>query len=47
MLGTSLSRPDGPRLWAGRSTRVEQIRVSSFLLCLLMKFTELAQEVYL
>ena len=37
--------PDGPR--SGRSARVEQIRVSSFLLCLLTKFTELAQGVYL
>jgi hypothetical protein len=31
--------PDGPRLWPGRSARAEQIRVPSFLLCLLARIS--------
>jgi hypothetical protein len=38
---------DGPRLWSGRSARAEPIRVPSFLLCLLARFTELARGVCL
>jgi hypothetical protein len=39
--------PDGPRLWVGRSARAEPIRVPSFLLCLLTRFTELARGICL
>jgi hypothetical protein len=43
MLGTKKSTGRfGPE--AGRSARAEQIRVPSFLLCLLTKFTELARD---
>jgi hypothetical protein len=51
MLGTKKTAngpalgPDGPR--SGRSARAEQIRVPSFLLCLLARFSELARGVCL
>jgi hypothetical protein len=52
LLGTKLSRPDGPALWpddpwSGRSAHAERVRVPSFLLCLLTEFTELARGVCL
>jgi hypothetical protein len=46
MLGTK-KRVDGPRCGSRRSARAEQIRVPSFLLCLLARFSELARGVCL
>jgi hypothetical protein len=45
--GRTVRGLDGLRLWTERSARAEQIRVPSFLLCLLTRFTELARGVYL
>jgi hypothetical protein len=52
MLGTKKRLPDGPALGPdgprpGQSARAEQIRVPSFLPCLLTKFTGLARGVCL
>jgi hypothetical protein len=41
--GRTVRGLDGLRLWTERSARAEQIRVPSFLLCLLTRFTELAR----